>query len=57
LRISTYELMKRIDVPYRIVINEGIELAKDFGATDSHKYINGILDAVAKQHRAIERPV
>lgn len=56
LRISTYELMKRIDVPYRIVIDEGIELAKDFGATDSHKYINSILDEVAKQYRKIERP-
>ncbi|MDI1301786.1 MAG: transcription antitermination factor NusB [bacterium] len=57
LRIGTYELLYRIDVPYKVVINEGIELAKDFGATDSHKYVNGILDEVAKQHRTIERPV
>lgn len=57
LRIGTYELMHRLDVPYKVVINEGIELAKDFGATDSHKYVNGILDEVAKQHRRIERPV
>jgi N utilization substance protein B len=55
LRIGTYELMHRLDVPYRVVINEGIELAKDFGATDSHRYVNGILDEVAKQHRRIER--
>lgn len=56
LRIGSYELLKRLDVPYKVVINEGIELAKDFGATDSHKYVNGILDEVAKQQRKIERP-
>lgn len=55
LRIGTYELLHRLDVPYRVVINEGIELAKDFGATDSHKYVNGILDEVAKAHRQAER--
>lgn len=55
LRIGTYELLHRIDVPYKVVINEGIELAKDFGATESHKYVNGILDEVAKQHRKVER--
>lgn len=55
LRIGTYELLHRIDVPYKVVINEGIELAKDFGATESHKYVNGILDEVAKQHRRLER--
>lgn len=47
--------LRRLDVPYKVVINEGIELAKDFGATESHKYVNGILDEVAKQHRKIER--
>lgn len=56
LRIGTYELLHRIDVPYKVVINEGIELAKDFGATESHKYVNSILDEVAKQHRTVERP-
>lgn len=56
LRIGSYELLRRLDVPYKVVINEGIELAKDFGATDSHRYVNGILDEVAKQHRRIERP-
>ena len=55
LRIGSYEMLKRIDVPYRVVINEGIELAKDFGATESHKYVNGILDEVAKKHRQLER--
>lgn len=46
LRISSYELSQRIDVPYKAVINEGVQLAKDFGADDSHKYVNGILDKV-----------
>ena len=55
LRIGTYELLHRPDVPYKVVINEGIELAKDFGATESHRYVNGILDEVAKQHRRAER--
>lgn len=47
LRLSLYELMKREDVPYKVVINEGIELAKSFGADDSHKFVNGVLDKVA----------
>jgi N utilization substance protein B len=55
LRIGAYEMLKRPDVPYKVVINEGIELSKDFGATDSHKYINGILDEIARQHRQVER--
>jgi len=55
LRIGTFELLHRIDVPYKVVINEGIELAKDFGGTDSHKYVNGVLDRVAAQHRQLER--
>ena len=54
LRISTYELMNRLDVPYRVVINEGVNLAKRFGAEESHKYINGVLDKVAQQHRGLE---
>lgn len=54
LRIGTYELAKRVDVPYRVVINEGVELAKIFGATDSHKYVNGILDKVAQKLRMME---
>ena len=54
LRLSTYELSKRLDVPYRVVINEGIELAKTYGATDGHKFVNGVLDKLAPQLRAAE---
>ncbi|MCL6270476.1 transcription antitermination factor NusB [Sansalvadorimonas sp. 2012CJ34-2] len=54
LRLGCYELKVRTDVPYRVVINEGIELAKKFGAQDSHKYINGILDKLALNLRAVE---
>lgn len=52
LRIGCYELGHRLEVPLRVVINEAIELAKMFGADQSHKYINGILDRVAKTARA-----
>ena len=51
---GTYELAFRIDVPYRVVINEYVELAKVFGATDGHKYINGVLDKLAQQLRQLE---
>ncbi|CAL4324669.1 Transcription antitermination protein NusB [Buchnera aphidicola (Eriosoma lanigerum)] len=44
LRIAFYELFKRNDIPYKVSINEGIELAKMFGSKDSHKFINGVLD-------------
>ena len=54
LRLSVYELINRLDVPYRVILNEGISLAKRFGAEESHKYINGILDKVAQQCRSIE---
>lgn len=55
LRIGVFELRERPEVPVRVAINEGIELAKMFGATDdSHKYINGILDKVARRLRAAE---
>jgi transcription antitermination protein NusB len=54
LRLSTYELKNRIDIPYRVVINEGIELAKVFGATDGHKFVNGVLDKLAPRLRADE---
>ena len=47
LRIAVYELLKREDVPYKVVINEAIDLTKTFGAEDSHKFINGVLDKVA----------
>ena len=51
LLLGCYELKSRIDVPYRVVINEGIELARSFGATDSYKYINSVLDKLAGQLR------
>jgi len=51
LRLSGYELLKRHDVPYRVIINEGVELAKTFGATDGHKYVNGVLDRLAREVR------
>lgn len=54
LRISGYELMFDATIPYRVVINEGVELAKLFGGTDGHKYINGVLDKMAADVRAQE---
>ncbi len=54
LRIGTYELQARQDIPYRVVINESVELAKSFGSEQGHTYINGILDKLAKKLRAIE---
>ncbi|PPD33973.1 MAG: transcription antitermination factor NusB [Methylomonas sp.] len=54
LRIGTYELMHRLETPYKVIINEGVNLAKDFGAEGSHKYINGILDKLSQKHRAVE---
>jgi N utilization substance protein B len=54
LRIGAYELTKRIDIPYRVVINECVDLAKKFGATESHKYVNGVLDKLARQQRSVE---
>ena len=54
LRLACYEFMFRVDVPYRVVINESIELAKTFGAEAGHKFINGILDKVALDLRSAE---
>lgn len=54
LRIAAYELISRLDVPYKVVINEAIELAKSFGAEDSHKFINGVLDKAIKTLRKDE---
>lgn len=47
LRFSVYELKYELDVPYKVAINEAIEVAKTFGAEDSHKYVNGVLDKLA----------
>lgn len=55
LLIGIYELSNRSDVPYRVVINEGVELSKRFGATDGHKYINGVLDKAARAIRTAEQ--
>jgi N utilization substance protein B len=54
LRLSMYELAHRIDVPFKVVINEAVSLAKKFGATDSHKFVNGVLDKAAQTERMIE---
>ena len=54
LRLATYAFLHRIDVPYKVVINEAVALAKKFGASESHKYINGVLDKAARQLRQAE---
>ncbi len=54
LRVALYELKDCIDVPYRVVINEAIELAKSFAADDSHKFVNGVLDKAVKLVRPQE---
>ena len=54
LHIGCYELKYCLEIPWRVVVNESIELAKLFGAEESHKYINGILDKVAKDLRPVE---
>lgn len=51
LRIAAYELLFRLDVPYKVVINEALELAKIFGSVEGHKYVNGVLDKMAKLKR------
>lgn len=55
LQLGLWELMTRPDVPYRVVINEAVELAKRFGATEGHRYVNAVLDRASKAHRASER--
>jgi len=54
LLIGVHELETRIDIPYKVVINEGVNLAKRFGSTDSHKYINACLDVAAQSLRDVE---
>ena len=54
LLLGGYELMRELEVPYRVVINEAVELAKVYGGTDGHKYVNGVLDKLAAQLREIE---
>jgi transcription antitermination protein NusB len=54
LVIGTWELAHRVDIPYRVVINEAVELAKRYGGTDGHKFVNAVLDRVAARLRADE---
>lgn len=51
LRMGIYELTQRLDVPYRVVVNEAVDLAKLFGAEQSHRYINGVLDRIGRENR------
>ena len=55
LRMGTFELRDRVDIPYKVVINEAVSLAKKFGATESYRFINGVLDKVSQDLRSIER--
>jgi N utilization substance protein B len=54
LLLGGYELMRELEVPYRVVINEAVELAKVYGGTDGHKFVNGVLDKLAARLREIE---
>lgn len=54
LRLAIYELIKRPDVPYRVIINEALELTKKFGSIEGYKFVNGVLDRVAKKNRTTE---
>lgn len=54
LLLGAYELSQHIEVPYKVVINEAVELAKTYGGTDGHKYVNGVLDKLAPKVRALE---
>ena len=53
LRLAAVELSERIDIPYRVVIDEYVELTKTFGSADAHKFVNGVLDKLG-QHRELE---
>jgi N utilization substance protein B len=54
LLIGVYELKRCLDIPYKVAINEAVELAKSFGGTDGHKYVNGVLDKAAAELRPAE---
>jgi N utilization substance protein B len=56
LCIGTYELAERAETPFKVVINEAIELGKAFGGTDGHKYVNGVLEKLAAELRPQELP-
>ncbi len=54
LRIATYEFAEHLEIPFKVVINEAINLAKTYGADDSHKFVNGVLDALCEEMRQAE---
>lgn len=54
VRLGAFELIHHPEVPYRVVINEWVEVAKDFGSEQGHKFVNGVLDKLAKRFRALE---
>ncbi|QFY88368.1 transcription antitermination factor NusB [Magnetovirga frankeli] len=54
IRLGAYELGNHLDVPYRVVINEWVEVAKEFGADQGHRFVNGVLDKLAKANREVE---
>ena len=54
LRMSIFELFHRLDIPYRVILNEAVSLSKIYGAQDGYKYINGILDKIARRYRTDE---
>ncbi|MFV9615265.1 MAG: transcription antitermination factor NusB [Gammaproteobacteria bacterium] len=54
IRLATYEFINRFDVPYRVVLNEAVNIAKEYCAENSHTFVNGVLDKVAKEIRHIE---
>ena len=54
LLLGAFELVQHPEIPYRVVINEAVELAKTFGGSDGHKFVNGVLDKLAAQVRAAE---
>lgn len=54
VRLGAYELKHRLDVPYKVVINEGIEMAKRFGGTEGHKFVNSVLDKLSRRLRLAE---
>ncbi len=54
LQLATYELIERLEIPYKVIINEALELTKTYGADQGHKFVNGILDILAAKLRATE---
>ena len=55
LRLAAFELSERLDVPFKVAINEAIELAKAFGADDSHRFVNGVLDKAVTTLRPVRQ--